>query len=144
MFLYSLGNGHNQIWCWKEEAWAAWPREKHIYSAVKALRLNNGSQLWLKMWQIRLKIHPRENSQDIFPPWSIRCNRICMWHTKLQWISSGHVLLINNSYLFFWCGKRHENGNIYIYIYIYIYIVLKPRDTLLSCFHMIVVQYHIF
>ena len=29
------------------------------------------------------------------------------------------------------------------FMYIYIYIVLKPRDTLLSCFHIIVVQYYI-
>ena len=32
------------------------------------------------------------------------------------------------------------------YIYVYqacLYIGLKPRDTPLSCFHMIVVQYHI-
>ena len=35
---------------------------------------------------------------------------------------------------FFLCGKHHENWK---------YLVLKPGDTLLSCFHMIVVQYHI-
>ena len=48
----------------------------------------------------------------------------------------GHVnvLLIENSYPSFLCGKHHEKWK---------YIVLKPRDTLLSCLHIIVVKYHI-
>ena len=60
---------------------------------------------------------------------------------------SGHVLLINNSYPSFCVANIMKIGTILIYIHIhidtYIYIVLKPRDTLVSCFHIIVVQYHI-
>ena len=121
-------------------------RKTHIFSckmhSVWTMVVSCGWKCGKSVWKSTLA----ENSQDIFPPWSIRCNKICMWHTKLQWISSGHVLLINNSYLFFVWQRSWKWKHIYIYIYtyIYIYIVLKPRDTLLSCFHMIVVQYHMF
>ena len=41
---------------------------------------------------------------------NIKCN--------LQWVSSGHVLLINNSYLSFCVANIMNIGNIYIYIYV--------------------------
>ena len=40
----------------------------------------------------------------------------------------------NHKLSLFLCGTHHENWK---------YIALKPGDTLLSCFHMIVVQYHV-
>ena len=60
---------------------------------------------------------------------------VCDLKWKLQWIGSGHVVLISNSYPAFCVANiNHENWT---------YIALKPGGTLLYCFHMVVVKYHI-